>query len=229
MSRSLKSDAGAAGLRPIWLDAYPRGKSLPQKCEVKAPLSLLKKNHSQQLYPNLTFLDQDFLKTDFVNKFDLAVAFSSMHWYKNQDEILKKVYQALKPGGRLLFTIPGKPLQGINACLELVDMDEWKGYFEGYVHPRKHFTPEEYRSLLDRTGFKSIEITVNRRQHFFENKRALIDWFKAFSPLLDRIPDAKRDNFLTDFANLYTQYFPIEPDGRIPFVQDELFVRAVKP
>ena len=148
----------------------PKGQVTATEIRGEGAILFAKKNHSQQLYPNLKFLDQDFLKTDYVDKFDLAVAFCTLHWHQNQEEILKKVYQALKPGGRILFTIPGNLPPGLIACLELIDMDEWKSYFEGFVYPRVKFTPEEYKVLLEGAGFKSIEITVKNSQHYFENR-----------------------------------------------------------
>jgi trans-aconitate methyltransferase len=69
---------------------------------------------------------------------------------------------------------------------------------------------------------------MERCEYFFENKRALIDWFKSFSPILDHIPNDQQEVFLSDFANLYTAYFPIRSDGFIPFIQNELFIRAIK-
>lgn len=205
----------------------PQGEVIATEMRGQGAIEFAIQNHSKSLYPNLSFLEQDFLDSEFDGQFDLAVSFSSLHWFLDQKSILQKVYLALKPQGKILFTIPGKPLPEISALFAvLMNKEEWKPYFETYSHPRKKFTAEEYRSFLLSAGFEPIDIRMQRRKYFFENKRALIDWFRAFSPILDCLPEEKKEEFLSDFSNLYTQYFPIEADGQIPFIQDELFIQA---
>lgn len=199
--------------------------------EMRGPgaIAFASKNYPQKLYPNLTFFEGDFLQSPYKNSFDLAISFSALHWYHDQRPILRKIYQALKPQGQILFTIPAKHRPEMAAFLnELLQMEQWKPYFANYVHPRRKFTPDEYRVLLKEAGFTPFTAQLREGHYSFENKLALINWFRAFSPMLDVLPEDKRDEFLTDFANLYPKYFPMSVDGHLPFVQDELFIQAIK-
>ena len=207
----------------------PKGIVVATEMRGPGAIAFARKTYPQKLYPNLTFIEEDFLNAPYKNSFDLAVSFSALHWYPDQKPILRKVYQALKPQGQILFTIPAKPRPEMEAFLtELMATEAWKPYFEDYVHPRRKFTPEEYRALLKEAGFTPFTTQLREGHYYFENKRALIDWFRAYSPYLDRIPEEKREEFLVDFANLYVKHFPMTVDGHLPFVQDELFVQAIK-
>ncbi len=207
----------------------PNGEVIATEMRGPGAIAFASQNHPKSLYPNLIFLEQDFFKTSYRERFDLVVSFSSLHWYADQQAILKKVHEALKPHGQILFTIPGKPLTDVNSVFAiLMNKEEWKPFFENYSHPRKKFTPEEYMVFLVEAGFNPIDVKMKRCEYLFENKRALIDWFRAFSPILDCIPDSKKAEFLIDFANTYVGYFPIRPDGQIPFMQDELIIKAMK-
>src|SRR5262245_41096285 len=155
----------------------PFGEVVATEMRGEGAIRFARQNHPKNLYPNLTFLDQDFLETHFNDYFDLVISFNSLHWYPDQMKILKKIYDALKPQGEIFFTIPGKPLPEIHKIIStLMNQQEWKAYFVDYVHPRKNFTMDEYMSFLTDTGFNPIEIKMKRCSFFFENKRGLIDW-----------------------------------------------------
>jgi|GEM_PF-2839744 len=207
----------------------PRGIVVATEMRGAGAIAFASKNYPQKLYPNLTFFEGDFLQSPYRNSFDLAISFSALHWYPDQRPILRKIYQALKPQGQILFTIPAKPRPEMEALFdELLHMEAWQPYFANYVHPRRKFTPDEYRGLLKEVGFTPFTASLREGHYSFENKRALIDWFRAFSPMLDKVPEDKREEFLADFANLYAKRFPMSVDGHLPFVQDELFIQAIK-
>lgn len=184
-------------------------------------------NHSKELYPNLTFLEKDVLDLDDENCFDLAVSFYSLHWNPDQLVTLQKIYQLLKKNGTLLFNIPLKMSPEAAAIFrEVFNREEWKVYFCNYSHPRQKLNGDEYASLLTSVGFKSLDIRMQKREYLFENKRAFINFFKLHS-FIDRLPEEKIDKFLTDLVNQYAQHF-IRSDGQIPFIFEELLVKAIK-
>lgn len=186
-------------------------------------------NHNQNLFHNLSFVHQDVLKGFSPSTFDRIVSFSALHWTPEQDLFLENVYQALKPRGKILFTIPAAPLKGINATFaDLSAKAEWKEYFQKYHHPRKKYTATEYRAFLEKAGFRNIEVETLRFHYAFETVRELIDCYRAFAPFLLILPKPKHAQFLEDFAHSYINHCPCDADGRIPFVEDHLIIRAEK-
>lgn len=197
--------------------------------EMRGPGSIqfAQKNYSQELYPNLTFIEQNILNSDYENRFDLIVSFSFLHWNSDQAAIVQKAYQALKDEGQLVMTIPLKVIPEISANFkELMNKDEWKEYFVNFSHPRKKYTAQEYTSLLVDAGFEFVQSAILNREYLFENKRALIDWLKMHS-VVDSLPEEKVENFLIQFANVHAQEFTY-PDGQIPFYFEELLIVANK-
>lgn len=186
-------------------------------------------NFCPRLYSNLRFIQNDTLENYFSNVIDVAVSFSSLHWFPEQKIFLSKLHQALKPGGKVLFLIPATPVKEVSDVFaDLSAKEEWRDYFKNYVHPRKKYTAEEYRSLLQEAGFKEIEIDVIPFHYAFDTKRDLIDWWGAFSPFLRTLPIEKRCAFLSDFCQCFIRHHPLQTDSRIPFTENHLFVRAVK-
>lgn len=207
----------------------PHGSVKGAEMRGEGAIAFATKNHAKELYSNLEFLAEDFRNSEEKETYDLIVSFSSLHWFQDHMQILQKAHQALKDGGKIFFTIPCKPLPAVEETTTLLrENDKWKEYFTNYVHPRRKFTAEEYQTFLTETGFKSIQVTMERQSYFFANKRDLIDWFAAFTPMLDNVPEERREEFLTDFANSYVEVTPLTPQGQVPFFQDELYVQAEK-
>lgn len=160
-------------------------------------------------------------------RFDRIVSFSALHWFFDQEMLLDRLHQLLKPEGKILFTIPCNPLEPMQRfASELIKLPRWSSYFETYTHPRRKFTAEEYATLLDAAGFVNIDVQVVRHCYRFETKRDLMQWFEGFAPVILTIPKHEHEAFLTDFANLYEEHFPLDDEGFLPFTQDELLINA---
>jgi len=191
--------------------------------------SFAKRNHPKRLFPNLSFEFVDFSEKKFEGNFDCVVSTSSLHWYENQMEVLKFAYNALKKGGRVIFSVPCRPMPGMLAAFEdLLNQDPWKEYVKDYKSARAKYPAQEYEKLLKEAGFSECQVETVERTHLFMNKRDFIDWYKAFSPLLEYIPQNKRNKFLEDFAECYIKHIPLNVMGCISLTQKELFIHASK-
>lgn len=186
-------------------------------------------NFCPDLYPNLRFIQNDTLENYFTNVIDIAVSFSALHWFPDQKIFLAKLHQALKPGGKILFLIPAPAVKEVSDVrADLSAKVEWRDYFKNYVHHTKKYTAAEYRAFLQEAGFKEIEVDVIPFHYAFDTKRDLIDWWSAFSPFLTTLPIDKRHAFLSDYCQCFIRHHPYQADGRIPFTENHLLIRAVK-
>jgi trans-aconitate 2-methyltransferase len=61
----------------------PQGEIIATEMRGPGAIQFANQNHAKSLYPNLTFLEEDFLDSHYDNQFDLAVSFSSLHWYSD--------------------------------------------------------------------------------------------------------------------------------------------------
>ena len=63
-------------------------------------------------YDNLMFTKGDVLELASSSEFDLIFSSSSLHWILDHEPLLIRVYNALKPGGSILFYNTMHPLAG---------------------------------------------------------------------------------------------------------------------
>ncbi len=180
-------------------------------------------------YSNLSFTHDDILTFDSVTQYDLIFSSSSLHWILDHNLFLTKVYDALKDGGRILFTIPCASLPEVSAVFQDITAQEpWNEYLKEYYHPRRKFTPEEYTLLLTQAGFSEIEVVQVPCTYYFETKREYADWYAAFSPMLFYIPSEFHEAFLKSTLDRYLKSFPLDETGRVVFKQNELIIKARK-
>jgi SAM-dependent methyltransferase len=56
--------------------------------------------------PQINFMQMDARHIPFVNEFDAIGAFDVLEHIKEDEQVLKQIYQALKPNGLMLLTVP---------------------------------------------------------------------------------------------------------------------------
>ena len=63
---------------------------------------------AEQTYPSINFGVADAGNFSFAEPFDAIFSNAALHWVKNQDDMMKSVYDNLKPGGRFVAEMGGK-------------------------------------------------------------------------------------------------------------------------
>lgn len=93
-----------------------------------------------------TFLFQmDARKIPFRNEFDTIGAFDVLEHISEDETVLQQIYQALKPSGHLILTVPQHPWLWSKA-------DE-------FAHHVRRYTFRELESKLKQAGFRIIRMT----------------------------------------------------------------------
>ncbi|MEG0472619.1 MAG: class I SAM-dependent methyltransferase, partial [Solibacillus sp.] len=62
---------------------------------------------AQQKYPTIEFSTLDAAKMQFTNQFDAVFSNAALHWMKQQDQVVKNIYNALKTNGRFVAEMGG--------------------------------------------------------------------------------------------------------------------------
>lgn len=114
----------------------------------------------------------------FVEEFDAVFSNAALHWMRTPDPVIDGVWRALKPGGRFIAECGGagnvaRVLDALLAVLARRDIDgrtaiPW--YFP---------TVEDYRSRLEKRGFKVQTMTLTARPTALPG--ALGDWLDTFA------------------------------------------------
>jgi len=83
---------------------------------------------------NLTFVESDYETLDFREAFDIAIFFDSLHHAVDADATVRRVFDALKPGGMCVTREPGAGHAEMPASIEAVEKYR---VTENDMHPRK--------------------------------------------------------------------------------------------
>lgn len=136
----------------------------------------------RQRLPNAEFMQMDARAIPFTNEFDVVSAFDVIEHVDEDAEVLAQLYQACRPGGGILITVP---------------QHRWLwSYKDDFAHHKRRYSREELRAKVLAAGFQITTVTsfvslllplmylsrVRERQPTqFEPQREL-----EISPLLNR-------------------------------------------
>jgi len=62
--------------------------------------------HAAKRLPNVTFMQMDARKIPFADEFDMIGIFDVLEHIEEDEDVLRQLYRALKPGGTLLLIVP---------------------------------------------------------------------------------------------------------------------------
>ncbi len=109
-------------------------------------------SYAKKRNKNANFVKGDFLTTNFNSQFDGIFAFSFIHLFPKiiVNQILKKIYNILNPGG-IAFIESTKSKKG---------SEGWeikKDYFGKHKRFRKHWTKKELQETLIQANFRILD------------------------------------------------------------------------
>ncbi len=136
---------------------------------------------AQASYPGIEFQVMDALKLPFKENFDAIFSNAVLHWIQPPKKVAQKLFQSLKPGGRMVVELGGKGnIQRIMQALKtqfLLRAYELNASINIWYFP----SLGEYTTLLEKVGF------VVQWAHYFDRDTELDDaangiqdWIKMF-------------------------------------------------
>ena len=144
----------------------------------------------------LDVIVMDAAQMQFREEFDAVFSNAVLHWIKDADRLIQRVWEALRPGGRFVAECGGhRCVESIHNAL-VVELDK-RGYDGRAASPWYFPTAQEYEARLTRAGFDVPYIEV--------------------IPRPSRLPGDMSD-FLETFAGSFTSVLP--PAARRAYVED---------
>lgn len=194
-------------------------------------IALAKDRFSFSAYPNLSFLKQDVRELSFYQEFDLVFSNAVLHWVLDHRPVLKGIYQALKPNGRVIVQMGGKgnATEVVSVVHELMEQDEWKGFFKNFSFPYGFYSPEEYKPWLKDAGFTVHAVKLKPIMMVHENEEKFKGWFRTtWLPYIHRIPIELQDQFIHAVTRKYIKTNPSDHEGKIHTKMQRLEFEAKK-
>lgn len=267
-NRAMKTIKKALKERPIPEDAYiidigcGRGDVTAQLATMvprgivigidisKRNIMYANKNHKPSLHNNLFFTQnsaQELLdsKSDKA-MYDLALLTSVLHFIPSEEqfEVLKGIYQMLKPGGRLIVQVGERAVKAPNyrAIVETVKKPDWLTTLAGSTasvemivesinaRVKDYPTRDELQKLINEVGFEG-EVSIYDDAYPMKNKAALMAYFKGpFSgyPSFARMDKNKQDVLTEEITDRYMEMTGMTYD-KLEFRFPLLIAIAIKP
>lgn len=156
---------------------------------------------AQQNYPNLRFEVADATDLPFVEQFDAIFSNAVLHWVKPPEAAIARMWQALKPGGRLVVEFGGKG--NVNAIATALEQSLRE---MGYPSPETlnpWYFPSigEYTNLLEQQGFEVQFAALFDRPTPLSDADGIQNWIKMFAQsFLQAVPTGQQTAFLTQIT-----------------------------
>jgi trans-aconitate methyltransferase len=156
--------------------------------------------------PNLRFEVADVRRLTYREEFDRVVSFNALHWVPEQGAALRSIRTALVDAGQgVLRFVPA----GGRRCLEDIIEDvrhsaRWADSFTGVQKPYAHFSPQEYRDLATRNGFRVLRMGLEDRAWDFQTREAFVAFARAtFVAWTRHLPESDCPAFITEVLDRY--------------------------
>jgi trans-aconitate 2-methyltransferase len=125
---------------------------------------------------NLHFLLMDVDSLDFVEEFDVVFSNATLHWVSDHRRLLSNVLRALRPDGvaRFNFAGDGNCFHFFKVIRESMGLVSFARYFEDFLWPWYMPSVEEYRVLVEDSGFGCAKVWGENADRFFPDAEALV-------------------------------------------------------
>lgn len=178
---------------------------------------------------NVEFIVCDINNIEYQQSFDLVFSCCCLHWLPDQRNALQNIYNSLLPGGCVIIIIPGKAENSIFPLgKKIANGPGWAPYFAELVCHRSYYISDEYYTLLDNIGFKSIKIEITTTETIYEDINKFREWVKPVSPFYEHLPNNLREKFLDELVNEAMQHNVQNDNGKIILKSKKLEVYAIK-
>ena len=188
-------------------------------------------HHAKAGWPNLMFELRDVREMAYVECFDVAFSNAVLHWIKDHRQMLQRVQNALKKGGRLLFQMGGRGnAHAIIGILdELLKKPKWTPFFADFLFPYGFYGVDDYQRWLYRVGFKPRRVELIPKDMVHKGKDGFAGWIRStWLPYLSRIPEQMKEAFIEAILDAYLVEHPPDKAGLVHVDMVRLEVEAVK-
>lgn len=184
----------------------------------KEMISLATKKFPATEYSNLSFQKQDAKALSFCQEFDIVFSSAVLHWVLDHRPVLKGIYQALKPAGRVVVQMGGKgnASRVVDVINEIMKDNKWKDYFVNFSFPYGFYSPTDYEPWLKEAGFNIISLELKPKTMVHETTEKFKGWLRStWLPYLERIPEKLREEFIDVVTSKYLERNPPDNEGKI--------------
>jgi trans-aconitate 2-methyltransferase len=147
---------------------------------------------------------------------DVVVSNAALQWVPEHEALLRKLVEALAPGGWLAFQVPSDRAPALTILAELRASPRWRDRLaEATPGPRVR-EPVEYLECLGDLGC-AADVWETTYLHVLPGEDAVLEWVKgtALRPVLSTLEGDERDAFLSAYAARLREAYPARSYGTV--------------
>ena len=146
---------------------------------------------AKQHFPAVNFVVADATSFKLPVKFDAVFSNATLHWIRQKEKVLDRIYHHLKPGGRLVLEMGGK-----GNVADVTEAMEKAIKARGYEYKPFWYFPSvgEYTSLLEEYDFRVNQVSYfDRETELADAENGVVEWLQMFgSHFFETVPEKDR-------------------------------------
>ncbi len=187
--------------------------------------------HAKKNYPSIEFKVQDVKDLEYKEEYDLAVAFSTLEWIDDQPAVIQKIYNSVRPGGRVLLELPTKLFNPklFKAIKNVIHSEKWKDFFIAYQPNWILHDIRDYHEMFRKSGFHLETFWPRMDEYYFESKEAMRDFLRPWFPYLSRLEtEEQKQAFLKDVVDEYCRLLHLNERTVVPYTSQRITIIGKK-
>jgi len=162
--------------------------------------------------------------------FELVFSNSALHWVKNHEYQIPRLFEITTPGGVMAAQIPNHLKSEAHLQMaEVAALPEWNEALRPARFAMTVHTADFYRDLLMPLA-KRVEIWEHTYEHNMESADGVVEWLvgTGMRPYLDRLKSEQQIRFKLECRDRFAKVFPPDANGQITMLYPRLFVVAYR-
>ncbi len=148
---------------------------------------------------NLKFQFMDINDINFIREFDVIFSNATLHWVKDHKKLLNNCYAALRDNGFIRFNFAGcgNCASFYKVIKEVMQLDEYRNYFQNFEWPWYMPDINEYKKLAADSNFKDIRVWEENKDWYFPDEGSMVKWINQPSivPFLAPVDKEYKEKF----------------------------------
>ncbi len=165
--------------------------------------------HASKTFPEIDFVVADGANFHFNQSFDAVFSNAALHWMLQPDDVIKCVYDSLKPGGRFVAEMGGKG--NIGHLIAAASQVLGKYGFNELAEKKIWYFPSigEYASKLEARGFRvTFAVHFDRKTLLQDGREGVGKWLKMFVPgLFQQMEDEQSKQIINEITDLLEPFY----------------------
>ncbi len=186
---------------------------------------------ARERLPQCTFIEADVATWRADPLADLLFANATFQWIPDHPQVLRRLLDALLPGGVLAVQMPDNTREPSHLLLrEVAASGPWADNPDVKAAARGDLPPPEFYYDLLKPVCAQIDIWHSIYEHVMATPQAIVEWFKgsALQPFLSPLGAAAREQFLAAYAEKIAAAYRPRFDGKVLLRFPRLFIVATR-